>query len=355
MDNELLQRYLSGLCNETEIKQVEGWLEESTEHRKMMNEYQKIWNVSPGKRIEVDSHEAWDSFSNRYIGTPEQQLHSDPQNKVFQVNSKHVAGSRKKSAARLTIYSIAAAAVLVIAFLFYSNNVTPDTSVQPKLVSQEITTDKGQRTTVRLSDGTRIHLNAESKLSVPQDYMADRREVHLQGEAYFEVITNKQKPFFVHTGESVTRVLGTKFNVTAYPADENVQVVVAEGKVALGAGKDDEAPEVQLTTKQKGTISKNGKILASKISRLDIYLDWSKGNLTFHDAPMDEVKNKLERWYDINVVIDDRVLVTGRRLTGSFQDVSMKSVLNSIALSLELSYTQDGRTITFKIPNQAKQ
>src|SRR5699024_7923477 len=122
-------------------------------------------------------------------------------------------------------YGVAATAVVLLAALLYyvAGFSTPDA---PEMVSQKIITEKGQQTTVQLSDGTRIHLNVESRLSVAAGFNSDnKRIVHLEGEAFFEVAPDRQRPFEVHTAGSVTQVLGTKFNVSAYPDQEDVQVV----------------------------------------------------------------------------------------------------------------------------------
>lgn len=352
MKKELIHKYLSGTCTSEEKSIVEKWLSESPKNEQIMEEFKQIWGVTSGKKIDVDSFQAWDSFRERHLdddigshGRGKMKLEPSQDNKF-----QHKEVARRGSYSRIITYTVAAAAVLIIALLFYSNTSTaPTQATKPELVSQEITTERGQRTTVRLSDGTRIHLNAESKLSVPQNYMVDSvRVVKLEGEAFFEVVSNKEKPFVVHTEKSVTRVLGTKFNISAYPDEEQVQVVVKEGKVALGAGEELQAPEVQLTRNQKGTISNNGNIVASNVSDVGMYIDWSKGQLRFRDTPLDEVEKKLERWYDVEVILQDKINTRSRHLTGSFEDVSMTSVLNSIALSLELNYTQDGRKIIFQ-------
>lgn len=347
MKKELLHKYLSGTCTEGEKQLVQSWINESPENRQMMREIEQIWEVSPGKGIDVNSYQAWDSFRERNLDK-----HSGP---VLNLDSARRSSALHKGKSRRGIYqqsiaySVAAAAVLFIAFLFYSNtNTAPIEDPNPELVRQEITTEKGQRTTVRLSDGTRIHLNAESKLSVPENYMDKSRVVYLEGEAFFDVVSNEDRPFTVNTSKSVTRVLGTKFNVTAYPDEEKVHVVVAEGKVTLGLDEESQAQEVELTREQRGTITKNGEIVASNVIDIGMYLDWSRGRLTFRDAPLEEVEKRLERWYDIEIIVDNRISSKERLLTGTFQDVSISSVLNSIAISLELSYTKDGRKITFE-------
>lgn len=350
MNKEVLHKYVLGTCTPGEEEMVEHWLNESSQNKKIMDELTRIWKVTPGKRIEVDTYKAWDAFSEQFFLDKDSKTHRVSTGNAPNAG-KDLQGSRhqKLQKPNFVAYAIAAAAVVLLTFMFYYFTGFSTPNVQPELVKQEITTEKGQRTTVRLSDGTRIHLNAESRLSVAGDYNRNKnRVVYLEGEAFFEVASDKQRSFEVHTTRSVTRVLGTRFNVTAYPEEEQVQVVVSEGKVTLGSGEKAQSPEVQLTRNQKGTIFSGGEITASKVSDLGIYLDWSRGRLTFRDTPVKEIEQRLERWFDIEVTIAEGVTSQNRLLTGSFKDVPLSSVLNSIALSLDIDYRREGRTVIFE-------
>lgn len=245
------------------------------------------------------------------------------------------------------VYATALVVILLITFLF-SNQQLLISKAESELSMQEIITEKGQQTSVKLSDGSVVQLNAESKLIVPKNFMDNNRIVHLEGEAYFEIVPNPDREFLVYANHSVTQVLGTKFNVRAYPDEDKVEVVVAEGKVSISPDEDMLAPEVQLTQNQRGTFSKNGEIMASNLSDLEQYVDWTKGKLTFHDASVREVKNRLERWYDIEVILKDDFSKNNQLLTGSFENTPLSVVLSSIALSLDIQYKHDGRTVIFR-------
>ncbi len=350
MNKEVLHKYVFGNCTPGEEEMVEDWLGESPQNKKIMEELTRIWEVPPGKRIEVDTYKAWDAFSEQFF------LDKDSKtNRVSTGNApnagKDLQRPRQQRLRKPNFvgYAIAAAAVVLLTVIFYHFLGSPPQDVSQELVKQEITTEKGQRTTVRLSDGTRIHLNAESRLSVAADYNRDKnRVVYLEGEAFFEVASDKQRSFEVHTTQSVTRVLGTKFNVNAYSEEEKVQVVVSEGKVTLGSGENAESPEVQLIRNQKGTIFSDGEVTASKVSDLGIYLDWSRGRLTFRDSPVKEVEQRLERWFNIEVTIAEGITSQNRLLTGSFKDVPLSNVLHSIALSLDMDYRREGRSVIFE-------
>lgn len=350
MNNDLLLKYVSGRCTSREEERVKHWLNESSQNRKTMQEFKQILEVPPGKRIEVDTYKAWDIFSENHFSYQDTKINrisngSSPNKRSGLRGLRH----QRLQRTRVAVYTTVTAAVVLLAFLFYYVVGSTTQDVPPELVNQEITTEKGERTTVRLSDGTRIYLNAESRLTVSADYNRDKnRTVYLEGEAFFEVAPDKQRLFEVKTSNSITRVLGTKFNVNAYSEEEEVQVVVAEGKVAFGSAEKGGSPEVQLTRNQKGTVFTGGEIMASKVSDLDVYLDWSRGRLTFQDASVKEMSKRLERWFDIEVPIAEDVSSETRLLTGSFKDVPLSNVLHSIALSLDMDYRREGRTVIFE-------
>ncbi|SHE57855.1 FecR family protein [Fodinibius roseus] len=350
MNKEVLHNYVFGNCSPKEKEMVKHWLDESTQNKNIMEELTRIWEVSPGKRIEVDTYKAWDAFSEQYFSYKDSKTSKISKGHALNTGKGHQGPRhRRLRKSKFVAYAIAAAAVILLTVMFYHFVGFSTTDVSPELVKQEITTEKGQRTTIRLSDGTRIHLNAESHLSVAADYNRDKnRIVYLEGEAFFEVASDKQRSFEVHTPRSVTRVLGTEFNVNAYPEDYKVQVVVSEGKVMLGSGESGESPEVRLIRNQKGTIFSDGEVTASKVSDLGIYLDWSRGRLTFRDSPVKEIEQRLERWFNIEVTIAEEITSENRLLTGSFKDVPLSNVLHSIALSLDMDYRREGRTVIFE-------
>jgi ferric-dicitrate binding protein FerR (iron transport regulator) len=354
VNKEILHKYISGNCTSEEKELVEKWLNKSPENSKIMEQMKLIWGVSPGKRIEVDSHAGWKSFKSNSIDKeshfrkPEHDSTSNYK-KIDLLTRRHYSKQRGWLPYRVMALTATIAAVFLVTFLFYSNNRIATETTKLELVNQEIITEKGQRTNVRLSDGTRIYMNAESKLTVPQNYMEDQRIVYLEGEAFFEVVPNSDKPFVVQAGHSVTRVLGTKFNVTAYPEKQKVQVVVAEGKVALSSDDQTQVPEVQLTRNQMGTISSSGEMTASKTSDVNIYTDWYSGRLTFQDTPLDEVEKRLERWYNVDIKIDEDISIQDHLLHGTFEDASLTSVLNSIALSLDIQYQRNNKEIHFML------
>lgn len=224
---------------------------------------------------------------------------------------------------------------------------------------REIATEAGQRTRVRLNDDTQIILNAKSTLRLPAAFADDKREVHLDGEAYFEVAPDADRPFLVHARGVTTRVLGTAFNVGAYPGDDAVQVVVTEGRVVMrasrgaseraageGRAQAQASEDLVLSPRQMGRLLKTGELVVQQDVDASMYTAWTHGRLVFKDASFDEVTRKLAQWHDLHVRLAGSS-ATVDRLNASFKDEPVSEVLEIIAQTLGLRYERDGREVVF--------
>jgi len=183
----------------------------------------------------------------------------------------------------------------------------------------EMVVPYGKRSQLTLEDGTKVWLNAGSRLAFPAKFAGKKREVFLEGEGYFEVAHNKDMPFFVNTGEVAVKVLGTKFNISAYQTDERTETVLLEGQVALsersalGLLKS----EMLMAPNQKASFDKNDRSMNLRID-LDVYssIAWTEGWLRFSKQSMTDVLVKLQRYFNVQFVIDKKFstddLITGK-------------------------------------------
>ncbi|WP_293915556.1 MULTISPECIES: FecR family protein [unclassified Sphingobacterium] len=161
---------------------------------------------------------------------------------------------------------------------------------------QSIEVPKGGQYTVILSDGTKVWLNADSKMKFPVEFAAQQRQVQLQGEAYFEVTKDASKPFIVKSAEQQIEVLGTWFNVSAYPDEPTVTTLVS-GKVNVSAfGK-----QVALTPGMQSVA--NDQQLQSKQVDVEPAVAWKDAKFVFVKEPLEDIIRKLERWYNVDFVI----------------------------------------------------
>jgi len=341
MNWQLLQKYLSGECSSGDRKKVEAWLEADEQNQEFMRSLKKIWEVEPRDELLVDAESAWVTFQHKL---------SEKENKSSESFLKQLHPNYpNRSLGWSKVATMAAAAAVLIAFLFYVYIPQFDTNPEaanhrPKM--ERISTQRGQRTVFRLSDGSKVYLNASSSIKIPTEFGDSTRDVYLKGEAFFEVTHNPGKPFLVHTSNAYTKVLGTKFDVKAYPGDDPVRVVVKEGRVALGSTANPDTTHNKITRNHMGTLSRQGEMQISEV-KIEKYLSWRDGRLVFKSTPLREVIPQLERWYDINIEVADSALYS-QRMTASFKDEPMSEVLKIIALSIDASYEREDRTVIFR-------
>jgi transmembrane sensor len=209
---------------------------------------------------------------------------------------------------------------------------------------QVATTRRGALDTLLLHDGSRVVLGAASILRYPATFTGRSRDVYLTGEGYFEVVHDSQRPFRVHAGDATAEDLGTAFGVRAYAKDSVVQVVVAEGAVALGAARSEATHAAVLTRGQLGRLAKGSAVASVQQVNLDAYLGWTKGRLVFDETPLAEVAVQLERWYGTEFRIADTSHAT-HQLTASFANKSLPEVLAILSQTLDLRFERRGDTI----------
>lgn len=169
---------------------------------------------------------------------------------------------------------------------------------------EEIYVPKGERLQMMFQDGTRAYINSDSRLKYPKKFALSSREVYLEGEAYFVVSKNSHRPFIVNLNGPAVHVLGTSFDVQAYPENKDITVCLDEGRVNLTLASDKKYP---LKPGEKLVYNKESE--RCTITRhADIHLSslWKKNVIAFKDAPLSEVIKVLNRWYDVDFKIEDQ-------------------------------------------------
>lgn len=210
-----------------------------------------------------------------------------------------------------------------------------------------IVTPKGGQYQVTLPDGTRVWLNAESKLKYPVYFAEDIREVELEGEGYFEVAKQsaggERIPFIVHSGTQKLEVLGTIFNLQAY--GEDITTTLVEGKVRLGL--DNTEQEVTLEAHDQATLQA-GEQHFDLIKVDPLYATaWKNGSFAFRKANIKEVMESVARWYDVDV--EYRATVEGSRFTGTISRFEqIDKLLQLIELTESVHFSIEGRRVIVK-------
>ena len=342
MDWKLIHRFLSDQCTEAERRKVEQWLQDDPAHRVFMMSMQKIWEVEPRMEGRIDVKTAWEKFRNERMALPD--INAPERAKRSRIKNYAPSGSGKgrKWYQRKTFYMAAAAVLLVAAMVglfqysFFTNEIT----------YQEVLTEKGEKTSVKLSDGSLVMLNAESSIRIPSNYGSESRTLYLSGEGFFEVEHNAGKPFRVHSGDVLTEDLGTKFNIRAYADEADIEVVVAEGEVALSSSKSPRTDVVNLQANELGTASKTGAVDVKRISDLSSYIGWTQRRLVFDDTPFRQVITKLERWYGVKFIVTDPTL-WDQQLTAEFEKQPLSNVLKLMTRTMNMEAEVKEDTVIF--------
>jgi len=314
----LLDRYLAGEASAAEAQAVREWLAEDAEHELLLEELRFVRRAGTEKVPPSSTDMAW--------ARAVQALELAPKPRV----------SRRLLVAGLT------AAAVVVALLAGRIVLRPRWS--------EYAAAAGHRTTLHLPDGTRVTLGPKSRLRNRADYGRSDRAVYLDGEAYFQVAPDKQRPFRVHTAGSVTEDLGTAFVVSAYTDQIATEVIVTEGRVSLSRADTTVASRaVVLEARDLGRLDSSGTATVRRGVDVDRYLAWTKGVLAFDGAPLSDVVRALGRWYNVEMRLPDSA-VAARRLTATFQNEPIDLVLKRIALTLGLRVERTDGAV-FLLPN----
>lgn len=223
---------------------------------------------------------------------------------------------------------------LVFAFSVHLINSEVDPAKKVELV--EKVNERGQKATVFLPDGTIVTLNSLSKLVYPKVFAKDIRKVYLQGEAFFEV-TKAGIPFVVETDQLNARVLGTSFNVNAFPESEESSVSLLTGKVVVYPSKW-EQPHVVLEPGEKGSLNNKKATLVKTNYDYFEEIAWKDGVLLFRNTPLKEAFARMEKWYGLEFVADHMPEGEEYHFTGRFDNESLQNVLKSISFTVKFDY-----------------
>lgn len=208
----------------------------------------------------------------------------------------------------------------------------------------------GRRSRLQLEDGTIVQLNAGSRLVYPAAFNGSKREVYLEGEAFFDIAPDAQHPFFVYASGIETEVLGTTFNISAYPDDPLQSVVLASGSVRVHLEKHGVfgKQSQQLKPTEMAAISREGDHL--RVSRVDVatYTAWKDGRLLFAATPLKDILKKLTRYY--NIQLDLESTQPGLETCSGDLDLedNLDNVLDVICATNSLRYERHEQRIILK-------
>lgn len=315
---------LSGNISDEDSRFLDAWLEESGKHRSYFGGMKDLWDSSGAAdpRLPFDYEKAYSLFLKR--------IHAkEGDTSVLQP---------KKS--KLFIRRIAAVAAVLLPIIvlsyytfLYFHPELPD--LEPLL--SEVISPNGSKTQLRLADGTIVWLNSGTKLFYDNRFGKENRNLELTGEAYLDVAHNEQMPLVVKVGKLSVKVLGTQFNVNAYPETGEVKVSLLEGSVSMDNDLAD-APVV-LKPMETGIYRIDSHRITITKGLEKNALSWMKNQLVFNGETFEEIACLLERRFDVKIHIHKKELKK-RRFGGDFgKDESIEKVLKIMAVNGKFKYT----------------
>ncbi|QJB35877.1 DUF4974 domain-containing protein [Chitinophaga oryzae] len=213
-------------------------------------------------------------------------------------------------------------------------------------VYNTITTPYGGQYQVTLQDGTKVWLNAGSSLRFPAAFSGDERNVALTGEAYFEVAKDKARPFLVTVGATAAtplavKVLGTHFNINAYPEEQHHTVTLVEGAVKVDYG----AANALLSPGKEAILDKTSGRLQTAAADTESAIAWKNGYFIFENEKVESIMRQISRWYDVEISYQGDV--SGKAIGGSLsRSKNVSEVLNMLELTGTVHFKINGRRIT---------
>ena len=325
--DELIAKYLAGEANEQERQELEAWAGQSGDNKAVLDESRRTME-SVGHWLGIQKYDtsmAWSGLERRL----------DESAKVLSLQPESprgvFAGRLLKVAASLLI-----ALSLGIAgyYLGFRNH-------QPSVYTEVRSGQRQVLDQVVLPDGTVVTLNSQSKLTYPREFSGNSREVSVSGEAFFDVVPDAARPFIITAGDARIRVLGTSFNVLAYPGDTLVEVVVESGKVQVtSSGSETQvADNLLLDPGEKGTYLSRDGSLFKRVNTDPNVSAWRTHRFEFNETPLAEVVQLLEKVYFVEVSLSDPS-IGNLMLTASFDQQPVEFILDVIRLTFQLDLTQ---------------
>ena len=195
-----------------------------------------------------------------------------------------------------------------------------------------------------LADGTRVWVNSASEVRFPNCFSGERREIYVKGEVYLEVARDEKHPFIVYTGENEVRVLGTRFNLTAYPDEQKVITTLVEGSVEF---RNDQS-SVRLKPGEQSVLNRATNKLEKQKVDVSIYTSWVSGTYEYERSPLSDITRQLSRWYDVQFIYESTEF-SNHPFTGVVKrDQSLEEVLSIIEKTTNIRFKISGRTIIIK-------
>ncbi|MCB0617516.1 MAG: FecR domain-containing protein [Saprospiraceae bacterium] len=313
---ELIAKYLSGNLGPEEKEALFAWVKASDANRTFFEEMVQVWGMT--EQLEpslpaVDLDDEWAQIQQRL--------------QVGPVKMPSTSGKTVRLSIRFALARVAAVLLLALAALWWY--------YRPVIGGEWTTIETAlhEEREVTLPDGSRVWLNERTRLSYRTNF--DQRHIQLSGEAFFKVERDESRPFVIYGGDTRTEVLGTSFNLRAYPEEKMVELTVKTGLVAFSEQKGFVKESVELPAGNSGLFDQGSgelTVASQEISNADA---WHTGRLEFHDQSLAEVKDALERYFGTEILVENPAILECP-YTGQFQQPELDQVLSVLSYLFDL-------------------
>jgi len=347
--DESFQNCLLGKGTPSEHMKWDAWRNRSAENKELYEKAVHLWesirfNAAEGPLINSE----WNKLKERLRLDKSLEEAVQPPSPLIRSYLQ-----RRRYSGWLRFGAVAFAAIVLMAFIGWFGSFQEEAKISERERYQLVSTDYGQRATIRLPEGTRIVLNANSTLRYPAVWMqSSTYRFELKGEAYFAVSKSTDVPrddFIVHTNDGTITVTGTRFVV--YERGNGTRVVVEEGGVEVSS---DDTRVADLESLAKTQLSSGrlvqftkGQQMPKPISvNIKPFVTWWKNAMILEQTPFKEIVRRLEETYGVTVKVSDRRLLQ-RTLSGSIENQNLEIVTDALANALEVPVRRDGEVIIF--------
>jgi transmembrane sensor len=370
----LVSLQLSGEATEDELAVLEIQLQQHPEWKDRYNAIAAIW-----KERQQTGNTRKEELYDKHLQRLSNHL-SEPILRYETSGNTDISKSEGEDSKRMTgeeygsrsyplkwLWPLSGVAAAVIVFFIFFERSGNKTSLM-KIAQNSVSTKPGSKSKIQLPDGTQVWLNADSRITYNENFGIADREVQLTGEAYFDVTKDKLHPFIIHTSAIDIRILGTSLNVRSYLNEAHTETVLIHGSIEvtlrnnpnrtiilkpndkLVVQNDNTVPGKGRGNKEcreEGPLMVLGKPHFQKEDSLATDVLWVKNKLAFDRETLENVALKIERWYDVKVIIEDADLKKSE-YSGVFEDESLKQVMEALRLSGNFHYTLTKKEIIIK-------
>ena len=368
---ELISRKISNEASDAELQELQLLLQKNPQEAYSLEIMQGLCYTSDQHKTQYAEIRYKELIRKmQQMGIDTSSFHFEDVHIIESPSKKNLlTGFSLSAGIKLSVLAITIMALLVVTGIYVTGH-SKLTTVAAVTKKSEITTKYGSKTTIVLPDGTKVSVNAGSKLSYDNTFGNTVREVYLTGEAFFDVVHNEEKPFIIHTAKMDIKDLGTAFNVRCYPDEKRAETSLIRGSIEITL-KDRPKEKIYLKPEEKLTLVNDEVITTTKpvskkiktelivaeplvaISHITyepgdhsvVETSWVENKLVFRGEPFEEVALKMEKWYGVKITITDDHLKKVH-LTGSFDSETVEQALAALQLTTDFKYTNTKNYIT---------